>query len=299
SKHIDIRHHFIREQVERGVVELYFVSTDYQLADIFTKALPRQRFEFILPRLDTMTNVTAPTGQASTMAPPVRSNDQCLPRIRWVQIGYLKVSYFIRYRDFLHRRFSASPSDKILEPNNTLEDKKELSWQSAPAFDHSKSKRTIESRAKRSSKTISLRHYSISLASSYTVKSKAYIKSPTHYPCVGLYSLVHSLRALSSLRRSGLRTASTTAKPCQGDSSEFYLITGSIYTDQRGILVLATLFNGSEQRHFRSFITNINLQESPTVAAAGQKDVNSQLHAHSSNSSSMTAKRPTTQLPRL
>nr|GFB25189.1 hypothetical protein [Tanacetum cinerariifolium] len=51
SKHIDIRHHFIREQVERGVVELYFVSMDYQLADIFTKALPRQWFEFILPRL--------------------------------------------------------------------------------------------------------------------------------------------------------------------------------------------------------------------------------------------------------
>nr|GFA19674.1 retrovirus-related Pol polyprotein from transposon TNT 1-94 [Tanacetum cinerariifolium] len=51
SKHIDIRHHFIREQVERGVVKLYFVSTDYQLADIFTKALPRQRFEFILPCL--------------------------------------------------------------------------------------------------------------------------------------------------------------------------------------------------------------------------------------------------------
>nr|GFA13346.1 retrovirus-related Pol polyprotein from transposon TNT 1-94 [Tanacetum cinerariifolium] len=40
SKHIDIRHHFIREQVERGVVKLYFVTADYQLADIFTKALP-------------------------------------------------------------------------------------------------------------------------------------------------------------------------------------------------------------------------------------------------------------------
>nr|GEX42764.1 hypothetical protein [Tanacetum cinerariifolium] len=51
SKHIDIRHHFIREQLERGVVELYFLTTDYQLADIFTKALPRQWFEFILPRL--------------------------------------------------------------------------------------------------------------------------------------------------------------------------------------------------------------------------------------------------------
>ncbi|GJV92030.1 hypothetical protein Tco_1539843 [Tanacetum coccineum] len=51
SKHIDIRHHFIREQVENGVVELYFVTTDYQLADIFTKALPRERFIFLLSRL--------------------------------------------------------------------------------------------------------------------------------------------------------------------------------------------------------------------------------------------------------
>ncbi|GKG25950.1 hypothetical protein Tco_0399096, partial [Tanacetum coccineum] len=32
-------------------VELYFVRKEYQLANIFTKALPRERFEFILPRL--------------------------------------------------------------------------------------------------------------------------------------------------------------------------------------------------------------------------------------------------------
>ncbi|GJV87684.1 putative reverse transcriptase domain-containing protein [Tanacetum coccineum] len=51
SKHIDIRHHFIREQVENRVVELYFVETNYQLADILTKALPRERFKFLLPRL--------------------------------------------------------------------------------------------------------------------------------------------------------------------------------------------------------------------------------------------------------
>ncbi|GKE84938.1 hypothetical protein Tco_1558680, partial [Tanacetum coccineum] len=51
SKHIYILHHFIREQMEKGVVELYFASTDYQLADISTKALPRERFEFLLPRL--------------------------------------------------------------------------------------------------------------------------------------------------------------------------------------------------------------------------------------------------------
>ncbi|GKA34235.1 retrovirus-related pol polyprotein from transposon TNT 1-94 [Tanacetum coccineum] len=49
SKHIDIRHHFIREQVENGVVELYFVTTNYQLADIFTKALPRKRVRISTP----------------------------------------------------------------------------------------------------------------------------------------------------------------------------------------------------------------------------------------------------------
>nr|GEV04326.1 retrovirus-related Pol polyprotein from transposon TNT 1-94 [Tanacetum cinerariifolium] len=49
SKHIDIRHHFIREEVKNRVVELYFIRIEYQLADIFTKALPKERFEFILP----------------------------------------------------------------------------------------------------------------------------------------------------------------------------------------------------------------------------------------------------------
>nr|GEW68353.1 hypothetical protein [Tanacetum cinerariifolium] len=56
-----------------------------------------------------------------------------------------------------------------------------------------KSKCTIESRAKRSSKIISLGHYSILLASSYTVKSKAYFKSPTHYPCVKMEILLEPI----------------------------------------------------------------------------------------------------------
>ena len=51
SKHIDIRYHFIKEQVENGVVELYFVRTEYQLADIFTKALGRERIEFLIDKL--------------------------------------------------------------------------------------------------------------------------------------------------------------------------------------------------------------------------------------------------------
>ncbi|GJZ48005.1 retrovirus-related pol polyprotein from transposon TNT 1-94 [Tanacetum coccineum] len=39
------------EQVENGVVELYFVNTEYQLADIFTKALCRERIEFLINKL--------------------------------------------------------------------------------------------------------------------------------------------------------------------------------------------------------------------------------------------------------
>ncbi|GJW15923.1 retrovirus-related pol polyprotein from transposon TNT 1-94 [Tanacetum coccineum] len=51
AKHIDIRYHFIKEQVENGIVELYFVRTEYQLADIFTKPLPQERFNFLIDKL--------------------------------------------------------------------------------------------------------------------------------------------------------------------------------------------------------------------------------------------------------
>nr|GEY56897.1 hypothetical protein [Tanacetum cinerariifolium] len=51
SKHIDVRYHFIKEQVENGIVELYFVRTKYGLADIFTKSLPRERFNFLIKKL--------------------------------------------------------------------------------------------------------------------------------------------------------------------------------------------------------------------------------------------------------
>ncbi|GJU35620.1 hypothetical protein Tco_1183974 [Tanacetum coccineum] len=41
----------VPEQVENGVVELYFVRTEYQLAYIFTKALGRERIEFLINKL--------------------------------------------------------------------------------------------------------------------------------------------------------------------------------------------------------------------------------------------------------
>nr|GEU40986.1 integrase, catalytic region, zinc finger, CCHC-type, peptidase aspartic, catalytic [Tanacetum cinerariifolium] len=51
SKHIDIRYQFIKEHVENDVIEIYFVNTKYQLADIFTKALGRERIEFLINKL--------------------------------------------------------------------------------------------------------------------------------------------------------------------------------------------------------------------------------------------------------
>nr|GEU70539.1 retrotransposon protein, putative, unclassified [Tanacetum cinerariifolium] len=51
AKHIDVRYYFIKEQLEYRIVKLYFVQTEYQLADIFTKPLPRERFNFLIEKL--------------------------------------------------------------------------------------------------------------------------------------------------------------------------------------------------------------------------------------------------------
>ncbi|GJS00153.1 gag-pol polyprotein [Tanacetum coccineum] len=51
TKHIAVRYHFIKEHVEKGTIELYFVKTDYQLAELFTKALPVDRFNYLVCRL--------------------------------------------------------------------------------------------------------------------------------------------------------------------------------------------------------------------------------------------------------
>ncbi|GJW89987.1 retrovirus-related pol polyprotein from transposon TNT 1-94 [Tanacetum coccineum] len=39
------------EHVEKGTIELYYVGTEYQLADLFTKALPKERFEFLVHKI--------------------------------------------------------------------------------------------------------------------------------------------------------------------------------------------------------------------------------------------------------
>ncbi|GJR26858.1 retrotransposon protein, putative, unclassified [Tanacetum coccineum] len=51
TKHINVRYHFIKEQVKRGITELYFVRTEYQLVDMFTKSLSLDRFVYLVRRI--------------------------------------------------------------------------------------------------------------------------------------------------------------------------------------------------------------------------------------------------------
>ncbi|KAJ9544769.1 hypothetical protein OSB04_024476 [Centaurea solstitialis] len=74
TKHIDIRYHFIKDHVERGTIELYFVNTEYQLADLFTKPLDEKRFNFLISKLV--------KGERSLPMPVPRGNVVCLRLIR-------------------------------------------------------------------------------------------------------------------------------------------------------------------------------------------------------------------------
>nr|GEV55270.1 Gag-Pol polyprotein [Tanacetum cinerariifolium] len=152
TKHIAVQYHFIKEHVEKGTIELYFVKTDYQLADIFTKALPVDRFNYLVRLLEHQSDIFCDIH--SDDGNPSRANiKQAL-----VTQGLIFKSMFCSI-------------DEIV---------------------------------------------------------------------------THSYRVFSTLRRSSLRTTGAAAKPYQGDSSEFYLITGSIYTDQRGTVVITTVFNERE-----------------------------------------------------
>nr|GFB32505.1 hypothetical protein [Tanacetum cinerariifolium] len=49
---------FIKDHVEKGTIELYFVGTEYQLADLFTKSLPEARFKFLVEKFGMMSRET-------------------------------------------------------------------------------------------------------------------------------------------------------------------------------------------------------------------------------------------------
>jgi hypothetical protein len=56
SKHIEIRYHFIHDWVQRGVVQLQYISTDALVADILTKAMPRGKHVFFRDKLGLVRN---------------------------------------------------------------------------------------------------------------------------------------------------------------------------------------------------------------------------------------------------
>ena len=68
TKHIALRYHFIKDHVEDGNVEVHFVRTTDQLADVFTKALPEASFNKILQGLGMMESESVPhtTSQPQT-----------------------------------------------------------------------------------------------------------------------------------------------------------------------------------------------------------------------------------------
>ena len=51
SKHIEIKYHFIRDMVMKGVVKLEYIATDEQVADVLTKPLAREKFEYFREKL--------------------------------------------------------------------------------------------------------------------------------------------------------------------------------------------------------------------------------------------------------
>jgi hypothetical protein len=52
SKHIEIKHHFIRDYVQKGILDIQFIDTEQQWADIFIKPLTVERFDFIKKNLN-------------------------------------------------------------------------------------------------------------------------------------------------------------------------------------------------------------------------------------------------------
>ncbi|KAJ9562397.1 hypothetical protein OSB04_007557 [Centaurea solstitialis] len=75
TKHIEVRYHFIRDHVMNGDIELHFVPTEYQLADLFTKPLDVTRFNMLLSELGMMaaTTSTSLDAQLSSEATPLQA----------------------------------------------------------------------------------------------------------------------------------------------------------------------------------------------------------------------------------
>jgi hypothetical protein len=60
TEHIEVDCHFLRDELLKANISTHHVSTKIQLADIFTKALGKQQFDYFLNKLG-IHNLHAPT----------------------------------------------------------------------------------------------------------------------------------------------------------------------------------------------------------------------------------------------
>nr|GEV65507.1 hypothetical protein [Tanacetum cinerariifolium] len=127
SKHIDIRHYFIREHVEKGVVELYFVTMDYQLCDVVEPYSSPKHYQESETMADVNLNVNAPAEQTPAMVPPTRTDDQILPRSRWEYLE--KVAKHQRY---LVGEEGSDPSSPAPKPAKATKKSKPSAPKAAP-----------------------------------------------------------------------------------------------------------------------------------------------------------------------
>ncbi|KAF0710035.1 Aste57867_5664 [Aphanomyces stellatus] len=51
TKHISTKYHFVRDQVEKGRIQLSYCPTKLMIADILTKAIPREQFEILRSKM--------------------------------------------------------------------------------------------------------------------------------------------------------------------------------------------------------------------------------------------------------
>ena len=58
TKHVEMRYHYVRDMVQRRVLEQQFVPTDEQVADVFTKLLVRGKFEVFRKMLGIVDDVS-------------------------------------------------------------------------------------------------------------------------------------------------------------------------------------------------------------------------------------------------
>ncbi|GKB64369.1 hypothetical protein Tco_0920555 [Tanacetum coccineum] len=111
---MNIRYHFIKEHVEKGTTELYFVRTEYQLADLFTKALPRESFMILY-----FSNVVFTTPMATAKIDADLQGtptDQTKYRSMIGRLMYLTTSRpDIAFATFVCARYQTRPTEKHLK----------------------------------------------------------------------------------------------------------------------------------------------------------------------------------------